>query len=138
MTSFNQQIKRWLAYHHMKDQDIDPRESGAQNPYRSLLHKLTGNTIQKPRQIPPVNIWRKTQRKQIDFEAKKITEQENLPRSKHAAIRDKVACNIFQRLPDEDKAQWVEQAKEEYDAAVLRWKEDTEGSPSTTPEDRQK
>ena len=48
MTSFNQQIKRWLAYHHMKDQDIDPRKSGAQNPYHSLLHKLTGNTIQNP------------------------------------------------------------------------------------------
>ena len=122
----------------MKDQDMDPRESGAHNPYRTLLHKLTGTTIQKPRQKPPVNIWRKTQRKEIDFEAKKITESENVPRSKHAAIRDKVARDMFERLPEEEKGQWIEQAKEEYDNAMLRWKEDTEGNPSTEPEDRQR
>ena len=122
----------------MKDQDIDPRESGAHNPYHSLLHKLTGTTIQKQPQKPPVNIWRKIQRKEINFEAKKITEQENLPRLKHAAIQDKLACDMFERLPEEEKAQWVEQAKEEYDTAVLRWKEDTEGNPSTKPEDHQK
>jgi hypothetical protein len=122
----------------MKDQDIDPRESGAQNPYCSLLHKLTGTTIQKPRQNPPVNTWRKTQHKEIDIEAKEFIEQENLPRSKHAAIRDKVARDMFTRLPEEKRAQWVEQAKEEHDAAVLKWKEETEGNPSIKPEDRQK
>lgn len=117
---------------------MDPRESGAHNPYRTLLHKLTGTTILKPRQKPPVNIWRKTQRKEIDFEAKKITESENVPRSKHAAIRDRVARDMFERLPEEEKGQWIEQAKEEYDNAMLRWKEDTEGNPSTEPEDRQR
>jgi hypothetical protein len=122
----------------MKNQDIDPRDSGAHNPYRSLLHKLTGTTIQKPQQKPPVNVWRKTQRKEIDFEAKKITELGNIPWSKHAAIRDKLARDMFERLPEEEKAQWVEQVKEEYDAAVLRWKDDTEGNPSTKPEDHQK
>ena len=45
----------------MKDQDIDLKESGAQNPYRILLHKLTGTTIQKPRLKSAVNVWRKTQ-----------------------------------------------------------------------------
>ena len=115
---------------------MDPRDSGAHNPYRTLLHKLTGTTIQKPRQKSPV--WRKTQRKEIDLEAKKITEKENTPWSKHAAIRDKLARNLFEKLPEEEKAQWVEQAKEEYNAAVLRWKDDTEGNPLTEPEDRQK
>ena len=121
----------------MKDQDIDPRKSGADNPYHTLLHKLTGTTIQKPRQKPPVNVWRKTQRKEIDFEAKKITESENTPRSKHAAIRDRVACDMFERLPEEEKVQWMEQMKEEYDNAMLRWKEDTEGNPSIKAEDHQ-
>ena len=131
----DQQIKRWLAYQHMKDQDLDPRDSGADNPYRTLLHKLTGTTIKKPRQKPPSNIWRKTQRKEIDLAAKQLG---NIPRSQHATVRDKLARDMFDQLPEEDKAQWTEQAKEEYETAMVRWKEDTEGKPSTLPEDRQK
>ena len=122
----------------MKDQDIDPNDSGAHNPYRTLLHKLTGTTIQKPRQKPPVNIWRKTQRAEIDREAKKIFAAEDTPRSKHAAVRDKLARDMYELLPPEEKAGWTEQAKEEYDVAMARWKQDTEGNPSTVPEDRQK
>ena len=87
----------------MKDWDMDPHESGAHIPYLTLLHKLTVSTIQKPRQKPAVNVWRKTQRKDIDFEAKKITERENAPRSKHAAIWDKLARDMFQGLPEEEK-----------------------------------
>lgn len=132
------QIKRWLAYQYMKDQDIDPRDSGAQNPYRILLHKLVGTTIQKPRRQPPVNIWRKTQRKEIDIEAKKITDNGSIPRSKHAAVRDKVARDMYEKLPEEEKAQWIEQATEEYATAMERWQEDTEANPSTASEDRQK
>jgi hypothetical protein len=69
----------------MKDHDIDPRESGAHNPYRILLHKLTGTAIQKPQQKAPVNVWRKLERKEIDLEAKKIIEKENTPTSNYAA-----------------------------------------------------
>ena len=114
---------------------MDPLDSGANNPYRSLLHKLTGTTIKKPRQKHPANIWRKTQRKEIDLAAKKL---ENIPRSQQAAVQDKVAWGMFEQLPEEEKAQWVEQAKEEYEAAMARWKEDTEGNPSTMPEDHQR
>src|SRR5271156_411396 len=102
----------------MKDQDVDPRESGAHNPYRILLHKLTGTTIQKPRLKATVNVWRKTQHKEIDVEAKKRTEEENIPRSKHAAVRDKVAREMYDLLPQEEKSQWIEQAKEEHEAAM--------------------
>lgn len=122
----------------MKDHDIDPHESGAHNPYRILLHKLTGTSTQKPRQKAPVNVWRKLQRKEIDFEAKKIIEKDNILPSKHAAVRDKVARGMYDLLSPEEKAQWAEQAKEEHEAAMAKWKDDIEGSPSTTPEDRQR
>ena len=138
LTFVDQQIKRWLAYQHMKDQDIDPTESGAQNPYRILLHQLTGVTIQKPRKIWVVNVWRKTQRKEIDREAKIIAEREKTPPSKLAAVRNKVACELFEKLPKIEQAQWVEQANEEHEAAVAKWKEQTEGRPSIAPADRQR
>jgi hypothetical protein len=122
----------------MKDQDMDPKESGAQNPYRILLHKLTGASIQKPRLKSATNVWRKTQRKEIDAEVKKIAKRDNIPRGSMAATRDKVARDIFEALPSDEKAQWVEQAKEEHETALAKWKEESEGNCSTSSEDRQR
>lgn len=122
----------------MKDQDIDPKESGAQNPYRILLHKLTGTTIQKPRLKSAANVWRKTQRQEIDAAVKEITQRNNTPRNALAATRDKVARDMFSKLSQEEQAQWILQAKEEHDEALARWKQDNEAVCSTTPEDRQR
>ena len=102
----------------MKNQDVDPRESGAHNPYRILLHKLTGTIIQKPRLKAPVNVWRKMQHKEIDLEAKKITE--NTPRSKHANVQDQVAWEMYDFLSQEEKSQWIEQAKEDHEVAMAK------------------
>jgi hypothetical protein len=119
----------------MKDQDLDPHDPSAHNPYCTLLHKLTGTSIKKPQQTPPANIWWKTQHKEIDIKAKKLV---NTPHSQHAAVWDKLAQDMFKQLPQEERNQWIEQAKEEYEVALARWKEDTEGNPLTTPEDCQK
>ena len=45
---------------------------------------------------------------------------------------------MYDLLSEEEKAQWIEQAKEEHNTAMEKWKDDTEASPSTTPEDRQR
>ena len=122
----------------MNDQDIDPHDSGAQNPYQILLHKLVGTTIQKPRWQPPVNIWRKTQQKEIDIEAKKITDNGSIPCSKHAVVWNRVAQDMYEKLPEEEKAQQIEQATKEYATVMARWQEDTEANPLTASEDCQK
>jgi len=56
----------------MKDSDIDPKDSGLQNPYRILLFKLTGVGLVRPRLRSPVNTWRKIHenREAIEKEAK--------------------------------------------------------------------
>jgi len=54
------------------------------------------------------------------------------------AVRDKVARDLFEDLLEDEKAQWIEQAKEDYEVAVARWKQETEGNPSIAPEDRQR
>ena len=122
----------------MKDHNIDPKDSGAQNPYRVLLHKLMGTSIQKPRLKSATNVWCKTQRQEIDAEVKEITKRNPIPRSALAATRDKVARDMFEKLPAEEQAEWVEQAKEEHAAALTRWKDENEGNCSTTPKDRQR
>ena len=52
----------------MKDQELDPRETGAQNSYHILLGQLTGGASGKPRQKTAMNIWRRTHTDEIEAE----------------------------------------------------------------------
>ena len=45
---------------------------------------------------------------------------------------------MFERLPAEEQAEWTEQAKEEHEAALTRWKAENKGKCSTTPTDCQR
>jgi hypothetical protein len=122
----------------MKDRDMDPKESGAHNPYRLLLRKLTGSTAHCPRRRTAVNVWRKTQRPIIEHEVKLRVARLGTKLAGMAALRDKVAKELYAGLSPEEKAEWEIQAKEEHDAAVKAWKEEVEGDVSTDPVDRQK
>ena len=55
-----------------------------------------------------------------------------------AKLRDQTAREMFANLSAEEKKEWAEQAKEEHEEALKFWKCETEGNPSTTPEDRQR
>jgi hypothetical protein len=132
-----QQIKRWFAYQYMKDQDMDPKDSGAQNPYRALLFKLTGVGMQRPRLKSAVDTWRKTQREDIEREVKRVVIRDGTPRSQLAKLRSTIARKFFEALPVEEQKNWSELAKEEHEAALERWKQDTSGEPSKDPVDRQ-
>ena len=130
-----QQIKRWLAYQHMKDQDLDPKESGANDPYRILLNKLTGASSRCPRFKSTVNVWRKTAQAEIDAIVK---QKGDVPRAQMAKYCDQVVREMFSKLSVEEREQWAEQAKEEHEEALRTWKHETEGELSTVPEDRQR
>lgn len=119
----------------MKGQDLDPKQSGAQDPYRILLHKLTGVCSQRPRLKSPVNVWRKTARVEIEATAK---QKDGVSRSQMAKLRDQTAREMFANLSVEEREGWAEQAKEEHEEALKAWQRETEGSPSTAPEDRQR
>jgi hypothetical protein len=119
----------------MKEQDLDPKDSGAQDPYRILLHKLTGVTYQRPRLKSTVNVWRKTARVEIEAILK---QKEDVSRAQMAKVRDQIARDMFAELSVEEKGEWVERAKEEHEEALKTWKLETEGPPSTAPEDRQR
>jgi hypothetical protein len=121
----------------MKDQDMASKESGAQNPYRALLYKLTGVGIQRPRLKSAVNTWRKDRRDDIEREVRRVVLIDGTPRSQLAKLRDSIARKLFETLPAEDQKKWAEQAKEEHEAAREIWKETTTGDPSKEPADRQ-
>ncbi|PBK66651.1 hypothetical protein ARMSODRAFT_977229 [Armillaria solidipes] len=43
------QIHCWLRYQYSKMHDLSAKESGKENPYTVMLHRLTGLSISKPR-----------------------------------------------------------------------------------------
>jgi len=133
-----QQIKRWLAYQYMKDNDLDPNESGACNPYRLLLQKLTGTRASRPRLKTPANIWRKTHREQIEAEVQQQAIAGQIPKKKWASLREKIASQSFANLGHEEKEQWAQLAKDEHESAVELYEKELISPPSKKPEDLQR
>ena len=135
--SVEQQIKRWLAYQYMKDSNMDPKESGAQNPYRILLLKLAGMTSTlKPRIWTACNTWRKTQRKEINDKTKQ--QYGNLSRSQQVTARDKIAKEMYAKLSDVEKEGWEEQAVEDHAERMAKWNKILNGKISQNNADRQR
>ncbi|KAJ3503437.1 hypothetical protein NLJ89_g8434 [Agrocybe chaxingu] len=132
------QIKRWLAYQYMKDHDIDPKDTGADNPYRVLLHKLTGKGLKRPRQKSKHAAWRRMHTSEVDEETRRRAEQQGVSMTKLAGIRERVAKEMFAALDPSERDEWIQNVKEEHEEAVKKWEADANGPLSTAPEDRQR
>ena len=127
-----------MAYQYMKDQDLNPKESGASNSYHALLFQLTGKETGRPRRKTAVNVWRKTQRTAIEAKVKTRAANSGATRDNLAALRDKLAREMFSTLPEAEQEHWKNQANVESEAALAAWKCDMESEPSTDPADRQR
>jgi len=137
LTLPQQQMKRWFAYQYMKDSDLDPKDSGTENPFRIFLLRLAGlDASTKPRLRTAVNTWRKTQRKEIEVEIKRLYSK--VQRDKLASIRDKVAKEMFNKLNEFERKGWGEQAAEDHAERLAEWTELMEGEVSTSSIDRQR
>ncbi|KAF9034123.1 hypothetical protein BJ165DRAFT_1410135 [Panaeolus papilionaceus] len=135
----NAQIKRWFAYQYLKDHDLDPLESGAENPYFALLSCLSGTGATAPHAIIPRNLWRKTASAEIEAVVKdraKATKA-NLKKGL-AGIRATVTTELYNRLPQSERDQWKRMAEEESRVATENWKKYLAEGPSTSPKDRQR
>lgn len=97
-----QQIKCWLIYQYIKDNNVNPKDPNTYNPYKSLIAKLSGNEISKPCMKTAANIWRKDHRSEIE-EVKVRSEREGLTKSDQAALRDSIAQHLFLKLPKEEQ-----------------------------------
>ena len=75
---------------------------------------------------------------EINIQVKEITWPGNIPRTALAVLWDKVACEMFEKLSQEEKTHWIEVAKEEHNEALMRWKDDCEDNCSTSSKDCQR
>ncbi|KAF8954792.1 hypothetical protein BDZ97DRAFT_1675759 [Flammula alnicola] len=119
------QIKRWMAYQYMKDNDLNPKDSGAYNPYHALMAKLTGKEVNRPRCKTGVN------NRLGDLKGKK---------DRLAAERDKIAREMFAKLDEEEQRSWKVVAMDEHSELMKEYKKDAQlaNTPSTDPADRQR
>ena len=106
--------------------------------YRILLGKLTGTSDKAPRQKTGVNIWRKSYTVEIEKEVTLRAKEHNLDKKKLAPVREKVAKEMFERLNPAERDRFVKQAKEDHEAELKKWKQETTSPPSVLPADRQR
>lgn len=122
----------------MKDHDVNINDPSPSNPYRALLHKLTGAAIDRPRQQTAAKIWRKTQRDTIETETNRRAAEDGVSKKCLAPVRERVVKELFSKLSAEEKERWKKQAKEDHAAALDQWKKETSQPIPDDPESRQK
>jgi hypothetical protein len=124
----------------MKDRASDEGASKTKvgDPYRILLGQLTGASDKAPRQKTAVNIWRKSYTQEIEKEVTLRAKRDKLDRKRLAPVREKVAKEMFEKLSSGDKDKWTKQAKDDHEAEIEEWKQETTSPPSTCPADRQR
>ncbi|PPQ85572.1 hypothetical protein CVT26_010356, partial [Gymnopilus dilepis] len=133
------QIKRWMAYQYMKDQDTGGKPDPRSDPcFSNLVNQLSGKEAGRPRKKTAVNVWRKTQRDNIEVKVKNLAESKGVSKGHWAALRDKVARDLFGQLPTETQEKWKKQAEEETKFAIEEYERSLKADPSTKAEDRQR
>jgi hypothetical protein len=122
----------------MKDHDLDPKDSGLSNPYRVLLHQLTGTSIQRLRMRSAMNIWRRSEGAVIEAEVRRLVLEGGISRSKVVSLRERVAKEMFSQLSEDEREGWKAQAMEEHDTVIENWTNETQADPSEHSSARQK
>ena len=118
----------------MKDHDLDPKDSGLSNPYRVLLHRLTGTSSQRPRMRSALNTWCRTQVPVIEAEVRHLVLLEGvISRPEVFTLHERVAKKLFSLLGEDERKEWGVHAKEEHDVAIETWKNETQADPSEEP-----
>ena len=122
----------------MKDNDVDPTDSGSQNPYCILLHQLTGTSILKPRCKQVSFLWRKSHKETIKTEVRRPTHIKNIHPKKLAPVHEKVVKELFSALPKKEQLDWSHAAKEDHQELLEQWEREIKSSPSTVLKDCQR
>lgn len=111
---------------------------GSTDPMATLMTKLTGNSIQRPRLRTAYNLWGPAHRCFVDPVFQERAQQENLPASRHAALRSSIYKELFDELPQEERQEWFDRAEQEHQAALAKVSLALKTGASTAPEDRQR
>ena len=122
----------------MKDQDADSLDANGNSPYLNLLSRILNKDLAKPRRKTAVNVWRKTQRHEIETRVKKVAAAAGTSKDHLAALRDRVARDMFNALSPAVQEKWKKQADKESSSALAEWQRNIKEEPSVAAADRQR
>lgn len=132
-------MKRRLAYQYNKNRSQKSKfEFGSSDPLATLTTKLTGNSVQKPRQKTAYNVWGPLNRCFIDPIFNERVRDGSVPAKQQAALRSSLYKELFEELPEEEQREWIDRAEEEHRAAIQNAANILKSGPSAAVDDRQR
>lgn len=111
---------------------------GTTDPMAVLMTKLTGGSIQKPRQKTAYNLWGPAHRFFIDPIFEERVRESNIPAKQHAALRSSIYKELFEELSEEERREWFQRAETEHQEALSKVDVALKAGASSSPEDRQR
>ena len=111
---------------------------GSSDPMAILMAKITGNSLQRPRQKTAYNIWGPENRAIVDPVFHERVRAGNVPGKQHAALRSAIYKELFEGLPDEERLEWINRAEREHRDALAKAENALNSGPSTAPADQQR
>ena len=111
---------------------------GTTDPMAVLMSKLTGGSIQKPRQRTAYNLWGPAHRFFVDPIFQERVREGNVPAKQQAALRSALYKELFEELPENERREWTEKAEAAHRQALSKVDEALKAGPSDSPEDRQR
>ncbi|KJA14670.1 hypothetical protein HYPSUDRAFT_208502 [Hypholoma sublateritium FD-334 SS-4] len=115
-------FKRRLAYQYNKTKSPKVKVNfGSSDPLAVLSAKISGNSIQKPRQKTAYNVWGPHNHCFVD-----------------PVFNDAIYKELFEELPKDEQQEWIECAAQEHREALKKASTALKSEPSTAPEDCQR
>lgn len=133
-----QQIKRWMSYQYSKDHGAQNGHANLDDPMVMVMAKLTGSSLSKPRLPVPHNLWAKAESNREAIERLFEVRKRSASRKEYLSLRSAITRELYGKLPELEKTEWRNKAKEMHTAEVDAWRAALDSPASKEPADRQK
>ncbi|KAJ6547267.1 hypothetical protein B0H19DRAFT_1266203 [Mycena capillaripes] len=107
------------------------------NPFTPWLARLRQPEEKQPKRITPYQFYMQHPDYKEAVNAEFQEKHWDTPRSDHLARRCAVARTLYEAEPEDVKAQIRQEAAEEHEDKLTRWRDADEGLPSMDPEDQE-
>ncbi|SJL08344.1 uncharacterized protein ARMOST_11707 [Armillaria ostoyae] len=118
--------------------DLSAKETGKDNPYRIMLHKLAGLSVSKPCKAQAFSLWVKANLATVQKAWDKQLKKNAVPASEQAAKLNTLKSKLFKLESKEIQDEWSATADEEHKEAVKEYSEKIESLVSKDPAEIQR
>lgn len=105
---------------------LSAKESGKDNPFMILLHRLAGLSVSKPRKAQGFALWAKANAVQVQQAWDEELKKKAIPPGGRAAKLNAFKSKLFKNKSDEVQQQWAAMAEEEHDDAMKEYNDKIE------------